>query len=63
VQYHFIRECIENGVIKLEYRPTEDIIADGLTKALATERHWQLMQKMGMKSAEKEEETTTPSRV
>jgi hypothetical protein len=73
IQYHFIRECVENGVIKLKYCPTEDMVADGLTKALAKETHWQLMRKMGMKRSEtmkrsvertkKAEETTTPSQV
>jgi hypothetical protein len=34
IQYHFVRECIDRGQIKLEYIPTNDQVADGLTKAL-----------------------------
>jgi len=58
IQYHFIRECVENGVIKLQYCPTEDMVADGMTKALPKERHWKLARKMGMGMSE---ETTSPS--
>jgi hypothetical protein len=48
IQYHFIRECVENGLIELKYCPTEDMVADGLTKALAKDRHWKLAGKMGL---------------
>src|SRR5207248_6191367 len=34
IQYHFTRECVENGESELVYVPTEEMIADGLTKAL-----------------------------
>jgi len=51
IQYHFVRECVENGDIKLEYCPTADMVADALTKALPKERHWKLLEKMGMKIA------------
>ena len=33
VRYHAIREHIANGEIRLEYLPTDQMIADGLTKA------------------------------
>ena len=39
---------MEDGRLKLEYRPTEDMVADGLTKALAPERHWKLIGMMGI---------------
>src|SRR5579862_7493172 len=48
IQYHFIRNCVEDERLKLEYCSTEDIVADGLTKALAPERHWKLIRIMGM---------------
>ena len=35
VQHHFIREKLESGKISLKYCPTEDMVADVLTKALA----------------------------
>ena len=49
IQYHFIRNCVEDGRLKLEYCSTEDMVADGLTKALAPERHWKLVRMMGIK--------------
>ena len=39
MQLHFIRDHIEKGTIKVEYCPTEDMLADILTKGLARERH------------------------
>jgi hypothetical protein len=36
VRYHFIREKIKNNQIKVEYLPTEDMIADALTKPLGS---------------------------
>ncbi len=32
--YHFIREVVAKGTIKLIYCPTEDMVADPLTEAL-----------------------------
>ena len=34
IQYHFVREKIVNGVVILEYVPTEEQTTDGLTKPL-----------------------------
>ena len=34
IRYHFIRYIIEEGTIKLNYCPTDDMTADTLTKAL-----------------------------
>jgi hypothetical protein len=34
VKYHFIRDLVENGVVKLEYCNTVNQIADVLTKPL-----------------------------
>jgi len=34
VQYHYSRQLIEYGKIKLDYCPTEDMLADVLTKSL-----------------------------
>lgn len=48
VQHHFVRENVEKGVIRLEYCPTEDMLADVLTKALARERHERLIRRMGI---------------
>ena len=34
IQYHFIHFIVDNGSLRLLYCPTEDMIADTLTKAL-----------------------------
>ena len=38
IQHHFIREKLENQKICLKYCPTEDMIADVITKPLAKDR-------------------------
>ena len=58
IQYHFIREYVQNGEIALTYYPTTNMIANGVTKALAKERHWNLLTKMGVGQVA---ETTSPS--
>ena len=61
IQYHFIRECVQNNKIDLKYCPTADMVADGMTKALARERHLDLLAKMGVGEIADSEKTTTPS--
>ena len=34
IRYHFIRWIVEQGSIRLVYCPTDDMVADTLTKAL-----------------------------
>jgi len=54
VQLHFIRDHVEKGTIEVEYCPTENMLADLMTKALARERHARLLGLMGIQN-------TTPS--
>src|SRR5947207_8361034 len=56
IQYHFIRNCVEDGTTRLEYCPTEDMVADSLTKALGPERHKKLAKMMGMGVWQKSED-------
>jgi hypothetical protein len=56
IQYHFVRNCVEDGTTRLEYCPTEDMVADGLTKALGPERHRKLAKLMGMGVWQKSED-------
>ncbi len=49
IQHHFIREKLESGEIGLKYCPTQDMVADVLTKALAKERHQNLTKSMGLR--------------
>ena len=43
IKYHFLREKVEEGVIELEYKPTDEMVADGLTKALGRIKHTRFM--------------------
>jgi hypothetical protein len=48
IQYHFIREKIEDEVIELQYCPSQHMVADVLTKALPKVRHKLLSEEMGL---------------
>nr|GEZ47421.1 hypothetical protein [Tanacetum cinerariifolium] len=50
IRYHFIKEKVENGVIKLYFVNTEYQLADLFTKALGRDRIEFLTNKLGMKS-------------
>ena len=39
IKFHFLREKVEEGVITLEYKSTDEMIADGLAKALGRVKH------------------------
>jgi hypothetical protein len=38
IQYHFIREKVENGDVRLVYQPTDLMAADMFTKSLGREK-------------------------
>ena len=48
IKHHFIREQVADGNIELKYCPTEDMIADMLTKGLQRERFVKLRQSAGV---------------
>jgi hypothetical protein len=48
VRYHFIRELIEEKKLKLVYCPTQNMIADIMTKALGKIAHERLRKAMGL---------------
>ena len=50
VQHHLIRDKLKNQKICLKYCPTEDMIADVLTKPLANDRHQPLTKKRGLEA-------------
>ena len=49
VQYHFMRDSMENERVKLKYCLTKEMIADALTKSLARVRHQEMMERMSLK--------------
>lgn len=47
-KYHFIREQVANGKLEVKYCPTEDMIADILTKGLGKEKFEKLRNLSGV---------------
>ena len=39
IRYHFIRKYVQRGVVRLQYVPTDEQVADILTKALDKGKH------------------------
>ena len=48
IRYHYIREAIQGEIVNLCYCPTEQMVADLLTKSLPRERFKMLRDAMGM---------------
>ena len=48
VSYHFVREAVTDGQIRLEYCPTRDMIADICTKPLPREHFEKLRLGLGL---------------
>jgi len=48
IKYHFIREHVKTGLVELKYCPTEDMIADMLTKGLPQDKFVKLRQLAGV---------------
>ncbi|GJR47916.1 hypothetical protein Tco_1316019 [Tanacetum coccineum] len=49
VRYHFIKEHIEKGIVKLFFVGTEYQLADMFTKALSKDRFKYLVRRLGMR--------------
>ena len=49
IQHHFIREKVESCEIRLEYVPTEEMVADALAKALPRPRFEKFVGMMGLR--------------
>jgi hypothetical protein len=50
IKQHFIRQEVEKGTITLGYKPTDQMIADGLTKPLSTVKHKNFVKQLGMEA-------------
>ena len=48
IKFHFLREKVASSVIALEFKPTEEMVADEFTKALPRDKHTKFMTGMGM---------------
>jgi hypothetical protein len=53
IRYHFIRECVENGKVEIEFIRSEEQLADVLTKALGRGKLQEQRAKIGMIEIEK----------
>ena len=42
IKHHFLREKVEYEEIKIVYFPTEEMVADAMTKPLAKDKFWKL---------------------
>jgi Reverse transcriptase (RNA-dependent DNA polymerase)/gag-polypeptide of LTR copia-type/GAG-pre-integrase domain len=51
IKYHFIRDAQAREIIKVEYCPTNDQVADVLTKPLSHEKHKRFTEQMGLRNA------------
>ena len=47
-RYHFIREIVSSGAIRLEYLPTDRMPADVLTKSLPSQKHLKCIESLGV---------------
>lgn len=50
LRYHFVREAVEDGKIKIGYLPTEDMPAYVLTKGLSMPKHEKCINDIGLKN-------------
>ena len=48
IKYHFVRDQVTDGTIKVEYCPTTEMIADMLTKGLSKEQFTKLRRMVGL---------------
>ena len=48
IRYHFIRDCVQKGVVKLEYISTYEKVADILTMSFPRGKHVFFKDKMGV---------------
>ena len=48
VHQHWLREQAEKGIIKFEWVQTGNMAADGLTKALSTQKHNNFIRQLNM---------------
>ena len=48
IKYHYIRDMVQRGAVKLQYVATDEHIADVLTKPLARVKFEYFMEKLGV---------------
>jgi hypothetical protein len=48
VKIHFLRQKVLDGLIQVKRKPTEEMMADVLSKSLGKNKHWEHVQNMGI---------------
>jgi hypothetical protein len=48
IRYHFIRECSQNENINMQFLPSEDMVADIVTKGLTRNKHNFCVSELGL---------------
>lgn len=48
IQWHFVRDQVETGAVAFEWIATAEMAADGLTKALTTDKHQAFVRQIGL---------------
>uniref|UniRef100_A0A0C9QD48 POLX_0 protein n=1 Tax=Fopius arisanus TaxID=64838 RepID=A0A0C9QD48_9HYME len=48
IRHHFIKDVINKGYVEVQYVPTEQNVADVLTKPLSKDLHWKCIESMGL---------------
>ena len=51
IQYHYVRELVENGYVRISYVSTNEMVADGLTKALPAPKFRNFVAILGLTSS------------
>ena len=59
LQFHFIREAVEDNKLLITYVPTEENMADIFTKALARPKFEGFVERLGLREVKGSEEGTT----
>jgi hypothetical protein len=48
IKHHFVRDCVENNIIQVEYCPSREMVADILTKPLPKHHFQELRTRLGV---------------
>jgi hypothetical protein len=48
IHHFWLRQTHQEGIVNVEWIPTEQMIADGLTKALSKQEHAKFIKQLGM---------------
>ena len=59
LQFHFIREAVEDNKLSVTYIPTEENMANIFTKALARPKFEGFVERLGLREVKGSEEGTT----